>query len=156
MVIKVAIISYLFEKEHGGAAISSQLIAKGLASHGVDVTVITTHPYKKLNIDHQEGIKIYRFFPKNLYWVAKKGDHPYWKRILWQLFDIWNSHSYSMLKHLLRKEKPDLIHINKLRGLSPSVWSAAKACNIPIIQTCRDYEIMSPEGTLSGRGGKMG
>ncbi len=50
------------------------------------------------------------------------------------------------------REAPDIVHVHKMRGLSPAVWSAAAAAGCrPIVQTCRDYEAMSPEGTLTGR-----
>jgi glycosyltransferase involved in cell wall biosynthesis len=71
------------------------------------------------------------------------------------MIDTWNPHVYRTVKSILRREQPDVVHIMKLRGLSPSLWSAAVAAGCrPLIQTCHDYEIMSPDGILVSRVGQ--
>jgi len=152
--VKIVLISFLFDVEVGGGAANAvRMLAEWLVKQGIEVVVITTHPQKELSIEHLNGFTIYRFFPKNLYWVGEKDGQPLWKKVLWQMVDIWNPFSYRVVRQILATEQPDLVHIHKLRGLSPSVWAAAQSLGIEVIQTCHDYELMSPEGTLSGRVG---
>lgn len=76
--------------------------------------------------------------------------------MLWQLLDTWNPIIYWTIQYVLRNETPNIVHTHKLRGLSPAVWSAVRAGqSCPIIHTCHDYEIISPEGQLITRIGKL-
>lgn len=154
--MKVAIITFLFDPEQGGgAANSARRLAYGLRDKGNEVVVITTHGTPTLSSSLVDGIKVYYFLPRNLYWVAEKDQHPLYKKMLWQLIDTWNPYVYQQVKQILTQEKPDIVHVQKLRGLSPSVWKAAQESGCQkLVQTCRDYELMSPEGTLSGQLGK--
>ncbi len=150
--MKVVLLTFLFEPEiGGGAATSVRLLARGLAGQGIQVVVITTCPRGQARVERAEGLTIYRFFPRNLYWIGDKDRQPTWKRVLWQLMDIWSPHAFWVVRRILEQERPDIVHANKLRGLSPSVWAAAGG--IPLVQTCRDYELMSPEGTLNSQVG---
>ncbi len=152
--MKVALLSYVFDPQAGGGAVrSARMLARGLAARGDEVVVITTARERRLRVEREEGATVYSFLPWNLYWVGDKDAQPMWKRVPWQVLDIWNPHAYRMVRSILRRERPDIAHVNKLRGLSPSVWAAARAEGIPIVHTCRDYELFSPEGTLESRVG---
>jgi glycosyltransferase involved in cell wall biosynthesis len=106
-------------------------------------------------VERAGNLTIYRFLPPNLYWVGNKDIQPLWKKAFWQLIDIWNPFAFQKVRRILANEQPDIVHVHKLRGLSPAVWAAAKSAGVgPIIQTCHDYELMSPEGTLTGRIGR--
>lgn len=155
--MKVALLSYLFGPNMGGgAAASARRLALGLRDRQIDVTVITTHNGPASTITTPEGIRVHSLPPGNLYWVEEKDDHSPAAKVLWQLIDTWNPRQYGLVRRLLAAETPDIIHIHKLRGLSPSVWTAAAATDHrPIIQTCRDYEVMSPEGTLTTGVGRL-
>jgi glycosyltransferase involved in cell wall biosynthesis len=153
--MKIALISFLFEPEiGGGAAIAARSLADGLTTEGFQVTVITTHAQPSISVERVGNLTIFRFFPWNFYWVGNKDRQPMWKRVFWQLIDIWNPFSFRVVRSILAQEQPDIVHVHKLRGLSPSIWPAARSAGIDtIIQTCHDYELISPEGTLSGRVG---
>ena len=154
--MKVALLSSVCEIAAGaGAAAVAQYIAKELSARGHQVIVITTHPKSHLAVERTNGITVYRFFPCNLYWVGHKDRQQAWKKVLWQLIDIWNPHAFRIVRDILAQERPDVLHVQKLRGLSPAIWSAARAVGISgIVQTCHDYELMSPEGALSSRVGQ--
>jgi glycosyltransferase involved in cell wall biosynthesis len=153
--MKVALVSFLFEPEiGGGAAAAVRALAYGLAEQSVQVVVITTHSRRQIIVEQADGLTIYRFLPRNLYWVGEKDRQPLWRRVLWQLVDVWNPHSFWVVRRILERERPDIVHVHKLRGLSPAVWAAARAAGVGlVVQTCHDYELMSPEGTLTGRAG---
>ncbi len=154
--MKVAILSFIFEQDVGGGAVASALrLAQGLARRQIDVVVITTHRQRQSSVSVEDGVKVYRLHPHNLYWIGDKGHHGGLRKVLWQLVDTWNPQIYRRVRQILEQEKPDVVHVHKLRGLSPSVWSAAHATGChPIVQTCRDYELLSPEGTLMSRVGR--
>lgn len=154
--MKVLVVSYLLDPRLGGGAATTALrLCRGLARQGIEVVAVTTHDQSSLSITMQDGIKIYGFRPRNLYWVAEKNRQSLAKKVLWQLIDTWNPHVYRYLREVIRREAPDVVHVNKLRGLSPAVWAAAAAegCR-PIVQSCHDYEIISPEGSLESRVGR--
>jgi glycosyltransferase involved in cell wall biosynthesis len=155
--MKVMLVSFLLDPHlGGGAATSAVRQALGLARQGVEVVGVTTHEEAGLQVRDENGIKTYSFRPRNLYWVENKDRQPLWKRVAWQSIDTWNLSTYQTMRRLIQQERPDVIHIHKLRGLSPSIWNAAAAegCR-PIVQTCRDYELISPEGLLQSTIGRM-
>jgi glycosyltransferase involved in cell wall biosynthesis len=152
--MRVAVVSYLFD-DPGGAVVAARDLVKSLADSGMYTVVVTTHADGPTTVGTEGGVKIYRFRPKNLYWVGDKDEQPLWKKILWQSVDTWNPHPLFVLRRILRVERPDIVHFFKLRGLSPSVWQAVPySMGARAVQTCEDYELMSPEGTLSGRLGR--
>lgn len=153
--MKVAIFSYLYDPQAGGGAVrSARTLARALSAGRDEVVVVATHREKGMTVHHEDGATVYSFLPRNLYWVGDKDRQPAWKKTPWQLMDVWNPSAYRVARDILRRERPDVVHVNKLRGLSPSVWAAAKAEGIPIVHTCRDYELFSPEGTLDSRVGR--
>jgi glycosyltransferase involved in cell wall biosynthesis len=154
--MKIVYITFLYEPElGGGAAQVVYSLSRGLASQGHDITVITSAKTKNPLIECKNNVKIVRFFPRNLYWVNDKDHQPVYRKIIWQLIDLWNPFVYRAMRGFLESEKPDLVHVHKLRGLSPSVWSAVRATKVPVLaHTCHDYELVSPEGLLNGRIGK--
>jgi glycosyltransferase involved in cell wall biosynthesis len=155
--MKIVLFSFLYESEiGGGAAVVVNQLAHLLEQRSHSVVVITTWKGNYVKTDHVDGIKIIRIPPKNLYWVGDKNNQPISKKIVWQLVDIWNPLTYQMVRQILINEKPDIIHSHKLRGLSPSIWSAAASVKVrKIIHTCHDYELLSPEGMLMGRVGNL-
>jgi glycosyltransferase involved in cell wall biosynthesis len=153
--MKIALISFLLGPEGGGASIVVERLRDAYLRDGLEVIVITTHPRRRLEVTMEKGARTYRFFPGNLYWVGNKDSKPKALRAIWQLVDIWNPYNYFVVNRILEAERPDIVHVHKLRGLSPSVWRAAKSAgNIPVVHTCHDFELISPMGTLEGRIGK--
>lgn len=155
--MKVLIASYLLDPRLGGGAVTAAArVCRSLVERGVEVVAVTTHDDARSTVTTEDGIKVYHFRPRNLYWVANKERQPIVKKAFWQLVDVWNPHVYRTVREIIRQEKPDVVHVHKLRGLSPAVWSAAAAegCR-PIVQTCHDYELISPEGSLESTVGRL-
>ena len=62
---------------------------------------------------------------------------------------IWNTTVYRELRALLRLESPDLIHFhNTFPTMSPSVYYAARAAGVPVIQTLHNYRLLCTNGML--------
>ena len=155
--MKVLVVSYLLDPQRGGGAATAALrLCQGLAARGIEVVAVTTQDERQPHTVTQDGIRTHTFRPRNLYWVADKSRQPWPKKVVWQLIDIWNPQVYRHLRAIIQRERPDVVHVHKMRGLSPAVWSAAAAeqC-VPIVHTCHDYEVVSPEGLLDSTVGRM-
>jgi glycosyltransferase involved in cell wall biosynthesis len=155
--MKVILLSFLYEPElGGGAAVVVNQLAQALVQRSHSVVVITSWQGKEIKIEYVGGIKIIRIPSMNLYWVGEKDKQPVFKKVAWQLVDIWNPLVYRLVRQILINEQADIVHSHKLRGLSPSIWSAAASAGAKkIIHTCHDFELLSPEGLFMGRVGRL-
>lgn len=155
--MKILLTSFLYETEiGGGAAVVVNQLAQMLTQRDYHVVVLTTWAGRSIKTDHVDGIKIIRLPASNLYWVADKDSQPSYKKVFWQLFDTWNPLMYRLAREVIDAESPDIVHSHKLRGLSPSIWSAAASAGVSkIVHTCHDYELLSPEGFFMGWAGRL-
>ncbi len=61
----------------------------------------------------------------------------------------WNQRSYAAVRSQIREFRPDLVQIhNFFPLLSPSVFYAAKAEGVPVVQTLHNYRLMCPRADL--------
>ncbi len=66
---------------------------------------------------------------------------------------VWNHRTYWSLRRLCKIERPHIIHCQNIFPLlSPSVYYAAKAEGIPVVQTLRNYRLLCPGATLFRQG----
>jgi glycosyltransferase involved in cell wall biosynthesis len=156
--VKICLINNLFKIYEGKQKLYVDILAEELSREN-DVIVITSRPFSGLNslkpaIEYYGKIKTFRFFPFNLY-----SHYPYRHRftpirIAWHLGDIWNPHSYLVVKDILKKEKPDVVHTMNIIGFSPSVFGAIDSLGYPHLHTTTDGTLLSPWANLC-RNGKM-
>jgi len=157
--MKICLISNLYPPYIlGGAEVYVQRIAEKLAQE-YQVIVITQQPFSgssslKAKAKLENGIKVYRFYPLNLYFTYYSVRAPKLKLPFWHLLNLWNPHPYYVIKGILEKEKPDVVHSHITSGFSLSVYSAIKSSGYPHIHTCHGYALLSPWSALM-RGGKM-
>jgi len=140
---------------HGGAELYVHHISQGL-SRSHDVSVITSTPYEKGTLvtsrkTLEEGCAIYRFFPFNLYSTFYYSRKPSVVKPFWHALDLWNPHAYAVTKKVLQNERPDIVHVHNIKGLSASVFDAARDLHIPIVHTVHDYNLICPKTTLLNR-----
>jgi glycosyltransferase involved in cell wall biosynthesis len=58
---------------------------------------------------------------------------------------IWSTESYKIVKQHLQKTPHDIVHVQNFFPLiSPSVYYAAKAEKVPVVQTLRNYRLLCP------------
>ena len=68
---------------------------------------------------------------------------------------IYSLKTKNEIKHLIQTHQIDLVHVhNTLLLVSPSVYDAAKECNVPVIQTVHNFRFLCPNG-LFFRDGKV-
>ena len=67
---------------------------------------------------------------------------------------IWNDRARREMRTLLERERPAVMHVhNTLPLLSPSIYYAARALHIPVVQTLHNYRLICP-GALLFRNGQ--
>jgi len=154
--MKILIVSSLYGVSGGGAGLIALYVARGLTEAGHQASVVTIGQKHHLSSTEEQGVRVFRFRPANLYPFEEKDEHPAWQKFFWQLLDVYNFHCASVFQTILLKETPDIIHIHKMRGFSSAVWSVSSHL-FPgrVIQTCHDYESMSPDGLMRGSLGRM-
>jgi glycosyltransferase involved in cell wall biosynthesis len=58
---------------------------------------------------------------------------------------VWSAQSYQTVKQHLQNDPYNLIHVQNFFPLiSPSVYYAAKAAKVPVVQTLRNYRLLCP------------
>jgi len=68
---------------------------------------------------------------------------------------VWASDTRRDFSDLLRREKPDLVHVhNTFVMISPSIYSACVEAGVPVVQTLHNYRLLCPAGTFF-RDGKL-
>ncbi len=66
---------------------------------------------------------------------------------------IWNNNTYREIRNLLRAERPDVVHAhNTFPLVSPSLYYAAAAEGVPVIQTLHNFRLLCPAATLFRNG----
>jgi glycosyltransferase involved in cell wall biosynthesis len=154
--MKICLISNLYAPDRvGGAEVYVEKIAKYLAEKN-EVFIITSKSYNgfkslKYSIEYQDKVKIYRFYPLNFYWIytAIQGKISSFLKIFWHLIDLWNFHSYLVVRKILKKEKPDIVYTHNLCGISTgAIFFAVKSLKIPLIHKVVDYFLICPYSTL--------
>ena len=154
--MKICMVSNLYPPYiHGGAELYVSHISERLSERH-DISVITSAPFGRNGLSTRDKIgerndAIYRFYPLNLYSNYYYSRKPGFIKPLWHAFDIWNPHTYTFIKEALKRERPDLVHVHNFKGLSASVFSAAKDLGIPAVHTVHDYTLICPKTTLLTR-----
>ena len=114
--------------EPGGVQSYLINLKKELKKEGHTIKILSSdvNPEKKHFSDYK-----FRSFNKN--------------RITRYFLHIFNPFSYFKIKQILKKFKPDIIHLNNFLNLaSPSILCCLK--NIPVIMTLHGYGIVCPVG----------
>ena len=62
---------------------------------------------------------------------------------------IWSSKARNGLAAILDAESPDIVHVhNTFMAISPSIYSACSARNIPVVQTLHNFRLLCPAGNF--------
>jgi glycosyltransferase involved in cell wall biosynthesis len=60
---------------------------------------------------------------------------------------VWSTEAYNIVKQKLVETAYDVVHVQNFFPLiSPSVYYAAKAQGVPVVQTLRNYRLLCPNG----------
>lgn len=77
------------------------------------------------------------------------------QKLLLPFSTIFNLRTYREVKKILVREKIDVMHVhNTLNMISPSVYYAAVACGVPVVQTMHNFRMLCP-GAIFYRDGHI-
>jgi glycosyltransferase involved in cell wall biosynthesis len=82
-------------------------------------------------------------------YTADNRDVDSYARLSLAVNTIWNRRTYRDVRALIREARPDVMHVhNTLPLISPSVYSAAYAEGVPVVQTLHNFRLMCPGALL--------
>ncbi len=151
--MKICLITNVYEPyASGGAEIYVENIAEELALHN-EVIVITSHPFNGVrsflpSFVEKGNIKIYRFYPLNLYHLSSSKSRPVYLKPVWHLLDIFNFHAENTIFRIIKKERPDVVHTHNLNGFSLGIMKQIKKLRIPLVHTVHDFGLLCPYTNL--------
>ncbi|MBI3626730.1 glycosyltransferase [Candidatus Uhrbacteria bacterium] len=152
--MKVALISNLYGRlGRGGAEGLVQKIAQGFLAHGDQVFVISGAPSQEILPDHvrrevEGNVPVYRFYPPNIYFYSQANTHPIPDRLVWTFLDVFNRPAAGYVRDIILKERPDLILLHNLKGISYFIPRFLKDFQDKIILTLHDVQLVNPSGLI--------
>lgn len=154
--MRLVIISNLFPPHvRGGAEQVAAASARALAARGHEVSVITACPpklgAKRYEVEEAqwEGLKVFRFFPHELYFTLDDHKQKYSTRMLWHVQDAFNAYSAGVVRKLLKRLKPDVVITHNLKGIGLLVPSVIRELRIPHVHTLHDVQLIEPSGLMT-------
>jgi len=150
--MKIGLINSLYKPyKRGGAEVVFSNIVKELKKDGYDIFIITLSGKKNRTnffVTEMDDVKVYRFYPKNIFSFIDINKQPLWKRLIWLLIDTFNLQAYWQIKKILKLEKPDLVLSHNVKGLGYLTWRAIKKLKIKNIHTLHDVQLVNPTGLI--------
>jgi glycosyltransferase involved in cell wall biosynthesis len=132
----------------GGAEIILEILAKGMLSHGHDVSVLSLSQTGKWVSENIDGVAITRMPAPNLYVPYTSKSTNKIKRFTWKILDCYNPNALKRINDQLFKRRPDLVLTHNLAGISISAWQACRQSTIPVIHILHDYYLLCPNITM--------
>ena len=152
--MRICFISNLYPPHgRGGAERVVEEEAKALKALGHDVCVITSEPVRedgsvdpRMTVEH--GIRVYRFFPLNLFFYGEIGRHAAPARLIWHLWDLRNGAAARVIQELLDRERPDIVHTHNLKGLGLGLPRVIRRLGLRHAHTLHDVQLAVPSGLI--------
>lgn len=144
--MKICLINNIFGiyKRGGGTERITEIIEQELKHVGHEVFVITTKPY--FDSKWKQKIEHNTYYINSLFLSLNK--IPSFFRIFWHIIDMFDFRVYFSIKKILRKENPDLIITNNLKGLSFLIPHLIKKLGIKHIHILHDIQLIHPSGLV--------
>jgi glycosyltransferase involved in cell wall biosynthesis len=150
--MKIGIVTNLYPPFARGGAENIIVRTVGeLLTMGHEVFVITGQPKqfgKGLTLDRSSTERIYRFFPKNLYFSLDDYRWAVPARIIWHLLDALEWSSAKRVGKILRNERPDVVITHNLKGIGLRVPEVIRRLDIPHVHIVHDLQLIYPSGLL--------
>lgn len=112
---------------------------------GGEDTVVANE--KKLLESHGHEVVLYTRHNSELNSLSKG------QKLLLPISTIFNFQTYKEVKKVIKAENVDIVHVhNTLNLISPSVYYAAFACHVPVVQTVHNFRMLCPGATFFREG----
>ncbi len=145
--MKICIISPLYDPSSLGGRERYIATLVSELTKNYEVVVLTTKSFVDEQNKEKFKEKIIELNPKNIgtpfEMLTEPSTEITFKKLLLHLFYIWNLAIYFQIKKALISEKPDLVFINGIRGISSSVFTAIEKLKLPHIYMMHDFELIS-------------
>ncbi len=156
--MRICFISNLFSPYgRGGAERVVEEEALALKALGHDVAVITACPLPEdgslePRMSVENGLRVYRFYPLNLFFYGEIGRHGMPSRLLWHLRDVCNWQAARVVERILKIERPEIVHTHNLKGIGFEIPVLLKKHRFRHVHTLHDVQLVAPSGLiLKGR-----
>jgi glycosyltransferase involved in cell wall biosynthesis len=150
--MKIGIITNLYPPySRGGAENIVVRTVERLQELDHDVFVITGQPHWKRRgpkLGTASIERIYRFFPRNLYFVLDDFRIPKPIRLFWHIIDAISPYGATRVKKILKVESPDVVITHNLKGIGLAIPRAMQELGIPHIHIVHDLQLIFPSGLL--------
>lgn len=150
--MKIGIITNLYPPHSRGGAENVIVRTVGqLLAMGHDVFVITGQPKAdgvQISLDQSSTERVYRFFPRNLYFTLDDYKYPIWVRFFWHIIDALTWSSPAKVRQILRQEQPDVVITHNLKGIGLNTPRVIRAEGIPHVHVLHDVQLIYPSGLL--------
>ena len=151
--MKIGLVTNIYDPyDLGGTEVYVKTLTKAIKEKGHDVFVITTCPLRRgrrsIISETVDEIKVYRFYPLNVYWGYRAQEKSWFLKPLWHLVEQWNPHVYFTVQNILAEESPEVVHIHNLGGFSNSIFWACKKSGRKVVYTLHDYISVCPKSIL--------
>lgn len=150
--MKIGIITNLYPPFARGGAENVIVRTVGqLMAMGHDVFVITGHPKElgtKCVLDRSSTERIYRFFPKNIYFTLDDFKYHWFVRLAWHIQDTVSWHGAEHVRAILRDEQPDVVITHNLKGIGLNIPSVIADLRIPHVHVVHDLQLIVPSGLI--------
>lgn len=146
--MKICLINNLYPPYNRGGA--EQVIVKtveGLKEAGHDVVLITSSPQHD-ECTEEQGVRIYRITPPNLFFYTNLHHHSIILRLLWHGIDMMNIRAAKEVKEIIKQEKPDIIHTHNLMGMSFLIPYIIRKLTIRHVHTVHDVQLVEPSAMI--------
>lgn len=151
--MKIGIITNLYPPyARGGAEYVVVRTVEALTELNHEVFIITGGPRKQQNKEIDEdrtpSERIYRFFPRNLYFILNDFKQPWFVRLCWHIIDAFSFYGRRKVASILDEEKPDVVITHNLKGIGLSIPHAVQKRKIPHVHIVHDLQLIYPSGLL--------
>lgn len=153
---KICLITSIYDPyTRGGAESVVKNIVHGFQKTKHEVFVVTLGPWHGLKslwpkLTRENNVNIYRFYSLNLFSYLNINNYKKqpWLRLIWHGLDMFNLHSYLVVKHILNKEKPNVVMTHIVKGIGYLTCRAVKSCKIKNIHTLHSVSLATPTGLI--------
>lgn len=150
---KILLINNLYRPyERGGAERVVDMEANSLTTRH-EVIVLTTEPWQGIKslwprATEEQGIRVYRFYPLNLFSYWSINQRSLWLRLPWHFLNLFNLHAALTVRSIINKEKPDVVHAHNLMGLGFLTPLIIRLMKVRYVQTVHDVQLAVPSGLI--------
>lgn len=151
--MRIMLILTLYEPyARGGAERVVALLARGLASRGHDVHVVTTAPWRQVQwstsaVQHV-GVMVHRIFHGSLFFHGDARARSVVARVVRLCAGLCNVFFAWRVYHLVRAVQPDVVHTHNLFGSSFLIPFVLRRLRVRHVHTLHDIQLLIPSGRL--------